>query len=385
MTAYAESVWYPERGLKNGQDMQWGGGSLFVSGRERMRKLKGGHRLLSYRHTVPTIDLSTWIQENTNQEDYVIFKLDVEGAEYDILKKMLMDGTFKWVDKYYGEFHLNQAVKKWGKEKKKSLMNRFTRKGISPSQSILSWSAELRHYEDFEALHSPSRVPKDTPGVPGGVYSNCSASASPNGTLPLTLAVQVGMNAKAARKLVETMAAHPAKVPLTLFVYGDFVELFPGLVRRWARNFTIGMRENQPFPPGHFMLQTYKWIRYSLVSAMERHRDAGLQPAFYLPDNLTDPIVTAAKNRGLRLVQPTARFPPTEGTLLTQENYYNYRDVERVPKAERVLREQLGETGGILSLDSDHPDSHMISVFLLDYLVQRSNFEIVSIHKCLSD
>ncbi|XP_078594535.1 uncharacterized protein LOC144872347 [Branchiostoma floridae x Branchiostoma japonicum] len=382
MTAYTEATWFPERGLKRGVDMQWGGGSLFVSGRERSRKETGGKRLFSYRYTVPTIDLSKWIQENTNQEDYVIFKLDVEGAEFDILKKMLADGTFKWVDKYYGEFHLNQAVKGWGKTSKKKLIDELKSRGIASSTYTPSWSAETRHYKDVEDLHPPGQIPKGTPGEPGGVYSSCSAS--PPNTPRLTLAVQVGMNAKTARKLVTTLAAHPGNVPLALFVYGDFVELFPGLVRQWARNFTIGMRENQPFPPGHFALQKGKWIRYSLISAMERHRDAGLQPAYYLPDSLTDTVVRAAKSRGLRLVQPTSRFPPTQGPLLTVENYYNYRDVERVPKAERVLIEQLGDIGGILCLDSDHPDSYMVSVFLLDYLVQKSHYEMVSMDKCLS-
>eukprot|EP00058_Branchiostoma_floridae_P028177 XP_002613668.1 hypothetical protein BRAFLDRAFT_66533 [Branchiostoma floridae] len=345
-------------------DKDVGRGSLFVSGRERSRKETGGKRLFSYRYTVPTIDLSKWIQENTNQEDYVIFKLDVEGAEFDILKKMLADGTFKWVDKYYGEFHLNQAVKGWGKTSKKKLIDELKSRGIASSTYTPSWSAETRHYKDVEDLHPPGQIPKGTPGEPGGVYSSCSAS--PPNTPRLTLAVQVGMNAKTARKLVTTLAAHPGNVPLALFVYGDFVELFPGL--------------NQPFPPGHFALQKGKWIRYSLISAMERHRDAGLQPAYYLPDSLTDTVVRAAKSRGLRLVQPTSRFPPTQGmfSYLHVENYYNYRDVERVPKAERVLIEQLGDIGGILCLDSDHPDSYMVSVFLLDYLVQKSHYEMSS-------
>ncbi|CAH1264753.1 Hypp3054 [Branchiostoma lanceolatum] len=255
-------------------------------------------------------------------------------------------------------------------------------KGIT--SSMASWSAETRQYNDLDELHPPSQVPIDTPGEPGSLYSSCSVS--PSQTPRLTLAVQVGMNAKAARKLVATMAAHPGNIPLSLFVYGDFVELFPDLVRDWARNFTIGMRENQPFPLGHFILQKYRWIRYSLVSAIERHRDAGLHPAYYLPDNVTDTIIQASKSRGLRLVQPTARFPPTEGrcALLTAENYYSYRDVERVPKAERIITEQLGDRGGILCLDSDHPDSYMISVFLLDYLVQKSNYEILSMDKCIS-
>ncbi|XP_078617042.1 uncharacterized protein LOC144885130 [Branchiostoma floridae x Branchiostoma japonicum] len=156
MTAYTEATWFPERGV----DMQWGGGSLFVSERERESKETGGKRLFSYRHTVPTIDLSKWIQENTNQEDYVIFKLDVEGAEFDILQKMLADGTFKWVDKYYGEFHLNQAVKGWGKTSKKKLINELKSKGIASSMHTPSWSAETREYKDLDDLHPPSQEKK---------------------------------------------------------------------------------------------------------------------------------------------------------------------------------------------------------------------------------
>ena len=62
--------------------------------------MTGGARLLNVRPTIPVVDLSSWIQTYTSKDDYVILKLDVEGAEYDILKKMLVDGTFEWIDKY---------------------------------------------------------------------------------------------------------------------------------------------------------------------------------------------------------------------------------------------------------------------------------------------
>ncbi|KAI8483109.1 hypothetical protein Bbelb_391280 [Branchiostoma belcheri] len=68
--------------------------------------------------------------------------------------------------------------------------------------------------------------------------------------------------------------------------------------------------------------------------------------------------------------------------LLTWENYYQHHDVARVPKALRLIDSQLKESGGILSLDSDNPDSVMISVFLMDYLVEKSQYEIVSLGKC---
>ncbi|XP_019642565.1 PREDICTED: uncharacterized protein LOC109483862 [Branchiostoma belcheri] len=219
-------------------------------------------------------------------------------------------------------------------------------------------------------------------GSPGTVYSGCTAP--PSGAPHLTLAVLVGMNAKAAHKLVETIAAHSSRMPVTLFLYGDFVETFPELVTEWAKTFTIGMREGQPFPLGHFTLQAQSWIRMGLVSTMQRLSEVDLQTAYYLPEKVTDAVKSEAKSRGLRIIQPTARFPPTdEKWLLSVANYYKYRDVERVPKALRVIANQLEDKGGIVSLDSDHPDSYMISVFLMDYLAEKSGYNLVSITEYL--
>ncbi|XP_066299327.1 uncharacterized protein [Branchiostoma lanceolatum] len=377
MTAYSESAWSPDKGKNNRKDMQWGGGSLFAFDDEKADTETGGKRKLSHHRTVPTIDLSRWIQENTAVEDYVIFKLDVEGAEYDILKKMLEDGTFKWVDKYYGEFHTWQPVTGWTKAEKTKLVSEVQKKG----RPMISWAAEVRNYGDFDTMH-PTLAFEGFAGSPGTVYSNCSAPLS--GAPRLALAVLVGMNAKAAHKLVETIAAHSSRMPVTLFLYGDFVETFPELVTAWAKTFTIGMRERQPFPLGHFTLQQPRWIRAGLVSAIQRLREVGLQTAYYLPENVTDTVISEAKSRGLRIIQPTARFPPTdEQHVLSVENYYKYRDVERVPKALRVITQQLDNKGGIVSLDSDHPDSYMISVFLMDYLVEKSGCNLVSIVECL--
>ncbi|XP_035696579.1 uncharacterized protein LOC118430004 isoform X2 [Branchiostoma floridae] len=371
MTAYAESAWSPGKGKTSGRDMQWGGGTLFAHKKEIQDNITGGSRRLTYRRTVPTVDLSRWIKENTNVDDYVIFKLDVEGAEYDILTKMLKEDTFRWIDKYYGEYHGWQSVAGWNKADKAQLIEEVETKG----KPLLRWTGEKRTYEDFDVLH-PKLV--GSVGKPGVVYSNCIGSAQKRPKLALV--VQVGMNAKSARKLVTTLAAHTSNIPLALFVYGDFVELFPQQVEDWAERFTIGMREGQPFPPGHFALQAPGWIRFSLVSAIERHRDIGLQSTLYLAENVTKSVITVAKDRGLSLIQPTARFPPTK-----EKSYYHYRDVERVPKALRVIADGLGNTGGILSLDSDHPDSYMISAFLLDYLVENSGFELVSIEECLTE
>jgi FkbM family methyltransferase len=57
------------------------------------------------RINVPCVDLSKFVDEKSNQYERITLKLDIEGAEYDILEKMLADGTLRHVDKLYCEFH----------------------------------------------------------------------------------------------------------------------------------------------------------------------------------------------------------------------------------------------------------------------------------------
>ncbi|KAI8496944.1 hypothetical protein Bbelb_255990 [Branchiostoma belcheri] len=646
ITAYAETAWRPDKGKVAGADMQWGGGSIYVYGAEKKNGNIGRH--LGFQNVIPMVDLSRWIRKNTAQEDYVIFKIDVEGAEYEILEKMLKEGTFKWIDKVYGEFHGWQLVTDWPKERKQGLQDALNASGIT----MLDWVGERKTYEDMETL-CPVDISEDTPGAAGGVYSNCTRSPGgparlaltvqvgmnrsgwtgqytsyhrtypdgtgrdeqypdgtgryeqvgtkviteltltvqvgrdeqvgtqviteltltvqvgldeqvgtqviteltltvqvgtqviteltltvqvgmnrtypdgtgrytsyhrtypdstgrdeqvgtqvitertltvqvgldehvgtqviteltltvqvgtqviteltltvqvgmnrtypdgtgrdeqvgtqviteltltvqvgmnrtypdgtgrytsyhrtyPDGTgrdeqvgtqvvTELTLTVQVGMNRKAAHKLVETIRAHHSNMPVTLFVYGDFVQEYPDLVTQWAQRYTIGMREKfvnwgwgrrvhpppdprvmvtSPFnPEDRWDLQNTNVVRMGMISAVQRMREAGLQPAYFYPSSLSKQVKNEASRRGLRIIQSTTKFPPNIGTLLTEKNYYRFRDVERTPKALRIMHERISY-GGILTLDSDHPDSYMISAFLMDYLYENSGFEL---------
>jgi len=63
---------------------------------------------------VETIDLSNFIDE-LNYE-YICLKLDVEGSEYDILKRMIETSSLKKVNKLYVEFH-NYAIDSDKKDK----------------------------------------------------------------------------------------------------------------------------------------------------------------------------------------------------------------------------------------------------------------------------
>jgi len=67
---------------------------------------------------VESFDFSQWVGQEFSTDDYVILSLDVEGAEFPVLTKMLQDGTLNRIDRLYVEFHPwlhppeRQAVKK---------------------------------------------------------------------------------------------------------------------------------------------------------------------------------------------------------------------------------------------------------------------------------
>jgi FkbM family methyltransferase len=78
---------------------------------------KGGSTLLDghvknaakvdYLHpvTVECIDFSRWIRRNFRRRDHLVVKMDIEGAEYPILEKMVADGTIDYVSELIVEFH----------------------------------------------------------------------------------------------------------------------------------------------------------------------------------------------------------------------------------------------------------------------------------------
>jgi FkbM family methyltransferase len=54
---------------------------------------------------ISCFDLSFWIKETFTSDDYIILKLDIEGAEYEVLSKMIKDGTINMINEFWGEWH----------------------------------------------------------------------------------------------------------------------------------------------------------------------------------------------------------------------------------------------------------------------------------------
>lgn len=83
----------------------WNVGNLTVSGTLREDKNWGltGEKVL-----IETLDFVSWFKQNINEDDYVILTVDIEGAEYDVMEKMILDGCISRVNKMYLEFHGNK-------------------------------------------------------------------------------------------------------------------------------------------------------------------------------------------------------------------------------------------------------------------------------------
>jgi len=61
---------------------------------------------------VQCVDFSEWILHNIKPHHNLTLKLDIEGAEYDVLSKMIDDGTIHYVKKLFVEFHLESLESK---------------------------------------------------------------------------------------------------------------------------------------------------------------------------------------------------------------------------------------------------------------------------------
>jgi FkbM family methyltransferase len=70
---------------------------------ERLYNDTQHYRLGTGNVTVDCVDFSDWIKQFRGKEVYV--KFDIEGAEFDVLEKMINDGTIDIVTEFWIEWH----------------------------------------------------------------------------------------------------------------------------------------------------------------------------------------------------------------------------------------------------------------------------------------
>ncbi len=105
--------------------------------------------------TVDSFDFSQWVKGNFDERDYVILSIDIEGAEFDVLQKMLDDDTAKLIDRLYVEFHPQRlrdlkdmgigAGRRWSRQ----IHNDFYRLGLIVIEDSVDDTMRAGNWLDF--------------------------------------------------------------------------------------------------------------------------------------------------------------------------------------------------------------------------------------------
>lgn len=82
---------------------------------------------------VETFDFSSFINNVSKKYEKIIVKMDIEGSEYGILNKLLIDKNAKYIDLIFVEFHSAYMIdnqKKTFRVLEKTLVNSFRKLGV---------------------------------------------------------------------------------------------------------------------------------------------------------------------------------------------------------------------------------------------------------------
>jgi len=90
---------------------------------------------------VECVDLAGWVKNNFKKDDYIILKMDVEGAEYEILEKFFDDGIIKYVNEIFIELHNTRCGKTEADDS--LLLNKLNEEGI---KCDITWDAMHKPY-----------------------------------------------------------------------------------------------------------------------------------------------------------------------------------------------------------------------------------------------
>ena len=312
--AYLEPAWQPQ--VKGAS--KWGGGSLFTFTKEGKTEWRGLKRFVN----VPTFDLSQFILNNFDKDDEVVLKIDIEGAEYTVIDKMLKDGTFELVDIFFLEFHDWQPTG-WTKAQKDDLRRRMKTQGVSYGK----WEAEYPIIPNAQNWKPPIFGELQT------VTSKVCLPRKGN----VKLAIAIGMNKRRSSRLVLSVLAHnlTAQMNIAVFVYRDFIYDHPETVLQWARNprIVLGMRGDSPRPVQYFRKMNYKdEINMMIISSIRQLvRTTGFSTEWFLPEEEGNRFVETALNSfRLKFSNNNVWVPPKDPSNLASP-FFAKRSVEKIP------------------------------------------------------
>lgn len=113
----------------------WDGGSCITEIKNKIKDSSDRDELYTWHEKVEveSIDLSKWIIENFKKTDLIILKLDIEGSEYPVLKKMFENKSIEYVNYAFVEWH------DWFIPEYKELTNEFKSKFKKLNVGLKGW------------------------------------------------------------------------------------------------------------------------------------------------------------------------------------------------------------------------------------------------------
>ena len=81
------------------------GGVGFSESSSLIKEKKTGNIDVGHPVRDPCVDLSKWITDNFDIDDYILLKMNIEGAEYPVLRKMVNNNSIKYINNLYAAWH----------------------------------------------------------------------------------------------------------------------------------------------------------------------------------------------------------------------------------------------------------------------------------------
>ena len=127
-----KAIWIKDEELKFYLGTRYGG-----MGSSLIEKKTSGRLDKQNPIKVNAIDFSQWIIDNFSKDDYIVLKLDIEGAEYEVLNKMMDDESIKYINDFYGEWHQQKIG--LSKDEHRRIIGRLEEYGLG---DMKYWNAE---------------------------------------------------------------------------------------------------------------------------------------------------------------------------------------------------------------------------------------------------
>tara|TARA_Y100001963_G_C6690432_1_gene404366 strand:- start:355 stop:1068 length:714 start_codon:yes stop_codon:yes gene_type:complete len=94
ITYIPKAIWINEDGVEIFNDKKCGGSNNIFKANKTGETYK-----------VESVHLSEWIKSNFSKDDYIVLKLDVEGAEYGIVEDLYKNDILSYINEAHGELH----------------------------------------------------------------------------------------------------------------------------------------------------------------------------------------------------------------------------------------------------------------------------------------